>query len=160
MLPDFIAEVNDLHVFSDAERYKNKPSLNNFLIDDDHIRFASFLSLLYSLFIFNLMFFLWMTFSNDKSQKVVKAMGKTWHEDHFVCSGPCKKPMAAVPFFEKDGKPYWWVSFWDNCSCSVIISNIQFISRWTIKICLFFPLTANLISRNCLPPNVRIVNSQ
>lgn len=33
-------------------------------------------------------------------------MGKTWHEDHFVCNGPCKKPMAAVPFFEKDGKPY------------------------------------------------------
>lgn len=33
-------------------------------------------------------------------------MGKTWHEDHFVCAGPCKKPMAAVPFFERDGKPY------------------------------------------------------
>lgn len=24
-------------------------------------------------------------------QKVIKAMGATWHEEHFACGGPCKK---------------------------------------------------------------------
>lgn len=33
-------------------------------------------------------------------------MGKSWHEDHFVCGGPCKKPMSGTPFFEREGKPY------------------------------------------------------
>lgn len=37
---------------------------------------------------------------------MVKALGKTWHEDHFCCSGPCKKPMSAQPFFEREGKVY------------------------------------------------------
>lgn len=23
-------------------------------------------------------------------QKVIKAMGATWHEEHFACGGPCK----------------------------------------------------------------------
>lgn len=41
-----------------------------------------------------------------QQQKVVKAMDKTWHEEHFVCGGPCKKPMSGQPFFERDGKPY------------------------------------------------------
>lgn len=44
-------------------------------------------------------------------QKVVKAMGKTWHEDHFVCGGPCKKPMSGTPFFEREGKPYCKADF-------------------------------------------------
>lgn len=39
-------------------------------------------------------------------QKVVKALGKTWHDEHFTCSGPCKKPMSTQPFFEKEGKVY------------------------------------------------------
>lgn len=44
-------------------------------------------------------------------QKVVKAMGKSWHEDHFVCGGPCKKPMSGTPFFEREGKPYCKADF-------------------------------------------------
>lgn len=38
-------------------------------------------------------------------------MGKTWHEDHFVCGGPCKKPMSGTPFFEREGKPYCKADF-------------------------------------------------
>ncbi|KAG4065483.1 hypothetical protein HA402_009044 [Bradysia odoriphaga] len=38
--------------------------------------------------------------------KIIKALGQTWHEDHFVCGGPCMKPMSGESFFERDGKPY------------------------------------------------------
>lgn len=41
----------------------------------------------------------------------MKALGLTWHEDHFVCGGPCKKPMSGTPFFEREGKPYCKVDF-------------------------------------------------
>jgi len=43
--------------------------------------------------------------------KVVKALNKSWHEDHFVCGGPCKKPMAGTPFFEREGKAYCKADF-------------------------------------------------
>lgn len=33
-------------------------------------------------------------------------MGQCWHEYHFTCGGPCKKPMSGSAFFERDGKPY------------------------------------------------------
>lgn len=33
-------------------------------------------------------------------------MGQTWHEDHFVCGGPCATPLNGQPFYERDGKPY------------------------------------------------------
>lgn len=39
--------------------------------------------------------------------KVIKAMNHSYHEDHFMCAGPCQKPMAmSAPFFQKEGKPY------------------------------------------------------
>lgn len=38
-------------------------------------------------------------------QKVIKAMGFDWHEDHFVCT-VCKKTLAGESFFEKNGQPY------------------------------------------------------
>ncbi|KAG4068205.1 hypothetical protein HA402_008846 [Bradysia odoriphaga] len=38
--------------------------------------------------------------------KVLKAMNQVWHEDHFVCSGPCKKPLSGTEFFERETKPY------------------------------------------------------
>ncbi|XP_059617876.1 transforming growth factor beta-1-induced transcript 1 protein isoform X1 [Phlebotomus argentipes] len=40
------------------------------------------------------------------SQKVIKAMDKTWHEEHFVCGGPCKKALVGASFYERDGQPY------------------------------------------------------
>lgn len=39
-------------------------------------------------------------------QSVVKAVNKTWHDKCFLCSGPCKKPLAGTSFFEKEGKCY------------------------------------------------------
>lgn len=34
-------------------------------------------------------------------------MNHSYHEDHFMCAGPCQKPMAmSTPFFQKEGKPY------------------------------------------------------
>lgn len=39
-------------------------------------------------------------------QKVLKAMNQVWHEDHFVCSGPCKKPLSGTEYFEREAKPY------------------------------------------------------
>jgi uncharacterized CHY-type Zn-finger protein len=39
-------------------------------------------------------------------QKIIKAMDKTWHENHFVCGGPCKKSLVGESFFEQTGKPY------------------------------------------------------
>lgn len=33
-------------------------------------------------------------------------MNQTWHEEHFVCSGPCKKPLTGLEYFQRDGKPY------------------------------------------------------
>lgn len=33
-------------------------------------------------------------------------MNQVWHEDHFVCSGPCKKPLSGTEYFEREGKPY------------------------------------------------------
>jgi len=37
--------------------------------------------------------------------KVVKAQDKTWHEEHWCCTG-CRKPLGAASFMEKEGKPY------------------------------------------------------
>lgn len=39
-------------------------------------------------------------------QKIIKALGQSWHEYHFTCGGPCAKPMSGQSFFERDGKPY------------------------------------------------------
>lgn len=33
-------------------------------------------------------------------------MNQVWHEDHFVCSGPCKKPLSGTEYFERENKPY------------------------------------------------------
>lgn len=33
-------------------------------------------------------------------------MGQSWHPEHFICGGPCKKPMAGASFFEKDGQAF------------------------------------------------------
>ncbi|PSN56490.1 hypothetical protein C0J52_08446 [Blattella germanica] len=38
-------------------------------------------------------------------EKVVVALEREWHEDHFVCSS-CGKKLAGANFFEKDGAPY------------------------------------------------------
>lgn len=35
----------------------------------------------------------------------VKAMGKTWHAEHFCCT-ECGRPLQGGRFYEKDGKPY------------------------------------------------------
>lgn len=38
-------------------------------------------------------------------------MNQVWHEDHFGCSGPCKKPLSGTEYFERDGKPYCKTDF-------------------------------------------------
>ncbi|XP_035780429.1 transforming growth factor beta-1-induced transcript 1 protein-like [Anopheles albimanus] len=40
------------------------------------------------------------------TEKVVKAMGKAWHQEHFICGGPCKQQLSGKTFFERNGKPY------------------------------------------------------
>ncbi|CAD7090865.1 unnamed protein product [Hermetia illucens] len=39
-------------------------------------------------------------------EKVIKALGQTWHEEHFVCNGTCNKPISGAPFYEREGKAY------------------------------------------------------
>lgn len=39
-------------------------------------------------------------------EKIVKALGQSWHEEHFTCGGPCNKPLAGTVFYERDGKAY------------------------------------------------------
>ncbi|XP_044730200.1 transforming growth factor beta-1-induced transcript 1 protein-like [Chrysoperla carnea] len=38
-------------------------------------------------------------------ERLIKALGADWHEDHFVCA-QCGKVLHGVPFYEKDGLPY------------------------------------------------------
>lgn len=38
--------------------------------------------------------------------RTIKALGQPWHEDCFVCGGPCKKPLVGTTFFERNGKAY------------------------------------------------------
>lgn len=45
-------------------------------------------------------------FPGIPTQKIIKALGQSWHEYHFTCGGPCAKPMSGQSFFERDGKPY------------------------------------------------------
>ncbi|XP_077299025.1 transforming growth factor beta-1-induced transcript 1 protein-like [Arctopsyche grandis] len=37
--------------------------------------------------------------------RIIKAMGVCWHEEHFVCK-KCKKPFGDLPFTPHEGKPY------------------------------------------------------
>ena len=37
--------------------------------------------------------------------KVVTAMGRTWHPEHFVCTH-CQEEIGSRNFFERDGQPY------------------------------------------------------
>lgn len=46
-------------------------------------------------------------------EKIVKALGQCWHEAHFTCGGPCKKPLSGTAFFERDGQPYCKEDFED-----------------------------------------------
>lgn len=44
-------------------------------------------------------------------QRTIKAMEQSWHEECFVCGGPCKKPLVGTSFYERDGRPYCRVDF-------------------------------------------------
>eukprot|EP01088_Endostelium_zonatum_P006493 TRINITY_DN18624_c0_g1_i1.p1 TRINITY_DN18624_c0_g1~~TRINITY_DN18624_c0_g1_i1.p1 ORF type:complete len:423 (-),score=70.33 TRINITY_DN18624_c0_g1_i1:155-1423(-) len=50
----------------------------------------------------------------------INACGKAWHPDHFVCT-TCRKAFGNNPFFEKEGKPYCQVHFYNQqgmtCAC-------------------------------------------
>lgn len=52
-------------------------------------------------------------------QKIIKALGVEWHEEHFVCT-ICKKSLAGSSFLEKDGQPYcttdYYNIFADRCA--------------------------------------------
>ncbi|KAH8246516.1 hypothetical protein KR038_007944 [Drosophila bunnanda] len=39
-------------------------------------------------------------------ERTVSAMGESWHENCFRCDGACRKPLASLPFYERDGKVY------------------------------------------------------
>lgn len=39
-------------------------------------------------------------------QKTIKALGRSWHEEHFVCGGSCQKPLSGASFYEKDGSAF------------------------------------------------------
>lgn len=38
-------------------------------------------------------------------------MEQSWHEECFVCNGPCKKPLAGSSFYERDGHAYCRADF-------------------------------------------------
>lgn len=40
------------------------------------------------------------------TEKTIKALDKTWHEDHFICNGQCGAPLSGTAFYEKNGKAY------------------------------------------------------
>ncbi|KAH8387822.1 hypothetical protein KR093_009714, partial [Drosophila rubida] len=44
-------------------------------------------------------------------ERTIKAMDQTWHEDCFVCEGPCKKPLVGTSFYEREGRPYCRADF-------------------------------------------------
>jgi len=44
-------------------------------------------------------------------ERTIKAMGRTWHENCFVCGGNCQKPLVGSSFYEKDGRAYCKVDF-------------------------------------------------
>lgn len=64
----------------------------------------------------------------------VKALGKTWHPEHFTCAS-CGRSLASKPFFEKDGKPYCELDYKNlvgtKCSvCGRIIEGTYFKNYW------------------------------
>ncbi|XP_055844772.1 transforming growth factor beta-1-induced transcript 1 protein [Episyrphus balteatus] len=40
------------------------------------------------------------------TEKTIKALGNTWHEDCFICNGPCNGSLVGTSFYERDGKAY------------------------------------------------------
>lgn len=64
-------------------------------------------------------------------------MNQVWHEEHFLCSGPCKKPFTGAEYFEREGKPYCKADF-DKLFASKqgeISAKIQYLyRRHSIKI--------------------------
>lgn len=86
-------------------------------------------------------------------QKIVKALGQAWHENHFVCDGPCKKELSGKEFFVRDGKPYCKEDFENifasRChGCAMPISDKAIVAldvTWhkdcfTCKVCVSFLL--------------------
>lgn len=47
----------------------------------------------------------------SRYQRTIKAMEQSWHEECFVCAGPCKKPLVGTSFYERDGRPYCRIDF-------------------------------------------------
>lgn len=47
--------------------------------------------------------------------KVVNALGKTWHPEHFVCC-TCSQPFPGGKFVEHEGKPYCEEHYWELCA--------------------------------------------
>ena len=50
-------------------------------------------------------FSFWEKNSGRNDEKVVTALGRTWHPEHFVCSH-CRQELGTRNFFERDGQPY------------------------------------------------------
>eukprot|EP00099_Drosophila_melanogaster_P001426 NP_001097003.1 uncharacterized protein Dmel_CG34325, isoform A [Drosophila melanogaster] len=44
-------------------------------------------------------------------ERTIKAMGETWHEECFLCRGPCMQQLAGSSFYEHDGLPYCRTDF-------------------------------------------------
>lgn len=45
------------------------------------------------------------------TDRTLKALGHTWHEEHFLCSGPCKLPLYGASFYEHEGNAYCKTDF-------------------------------------------------
>jgi hypothetical protein len=69
----------------------------------------------------------------------VKALGKTWHPEHFTCAS-CGRSLANEPFFEKDGKVYCQLDYKNlvgvKCAvCGKTIEGIYLKNYWNDVYC-------------------------
>jgi len=78
------------------------------------------------------------------SGPVVTALKKTWHPEHFMCKGKCKRPLGTMSFFEKDASPYcdqcYHAEFSPKCAyCNETIIGVMYITI------LFIPFHHSLL---------------
>jgi hypothetical protein len=81
--------------------------------------------------------------------KVVTALGKTWHPEHFCCAH-CRKELGSKNFYEREGQPYceddYHQLYSPRCAyCNGPILDVKLLKttpsreRGIVLIVLYFP---------------------